>query len=789
MGFFAYPSEPAWLGETIRAAICDINRDGRVLIKGWEECRVGGKVIIREICTAIDEADIFLADLSDLNANVMFELGYAIARNKRIWLVLDPTLSASKNEFEQLRILTTIGYAKYCNSGDIRAKFRKDEPYSDLKNTIFDRAIRPSLAPTVGRKLLYLKSLHDTEASVRISSRIDALQGSDMTVIFDDPKESTVQSLTWYGTQVYSSSAVLCHFTGQLRSGARLQNARYALVSGMAFGMEKDLLMLAEGSFLAPLDYREMLLHYQTASEARRHLEGWLVAVERKFYDLKAALQIHATSVRLATELKGLQFGEFVAENEADQLVHEYFVETASYREALEGQSGIFVGRKGSGKTAEMLKLAAELAKDRRNLVCVIKPVGYELHGIMELLRKYKTMDTKGYVVESLWKYLLYTEIAEVAVRGFRRLPLGMLKEDETNLLELLDRDSEKLGGDFSVRLERCVQALVKTQNREPTIEGTRLAVSESLHQGEIGSLRVALGKALHRKQRVAVLVDNLDKAWDKQSDLDTLAEFLLGLLSAANRLPIDFMHEDSRRLSIRLTLSIFLRTDIFYRMLGVAREPDKISASKIDWQDRELLLRVVEERYLASHEASVVPQELWTRYFPQNVKGAAAREYFARRILPRPRDLLFFVKAAVATSVNRAQPAVRETDILDAEKEYSQYALSSILVENGFSLSQMELILYEFAGCEVILESDSVRGLLSKAGVGPQDFEKLIDQLCSLSFLGLEIRDNEFRYADDPHEYQKFQVLSRRLCEERQRKPRFQVHPAFRAFLEIKEY
>jgi hypothetical protein len=378
-GFFAYPSEPALLGETIRAAINEINRGRRVSIKSWEECRVGGKVIIQEICNSIDAVDMFLADLSDLNANVMFELGYAIAKNKRIWLILDPSLSASKNEFEQLRILTTVGYARYCNSGDIRAKFYKDEPYTDLKNTIFDRAIRPSLTPTVGRKLLYLKSLHDTEASVRISNRVDALRGSDTTIIVDDPKESTVQSLTWYGTQVFSSGAILCHFTGPHRSGARLQNARYALVSGMAFGMGKDLLMLAEGNFLAPIDYREMLLHYQTAFEAGKHLDGWLAAIEKRFYEGRAAAQVHATSVRLATELKGLQFGEYIAENEAEQLVQEYFVETSAYREALEGPYGIFVGRKGSGKTADMLKLASELGKDRRNLVCVIKPVGYEL--------------------------------------------------------------------------------------------------------------------------------------------------------------------------------------------------------------------------------------------------------------------------------------------------------------------------------------------------------------------------------------------------------------------------
>src|SRR5271156_4977711 len=87
--FFAYPSDPASIGEVINAAISDINRTSCVVAKGWEECKVGGKVVIDEICHEIEESDIFCADLTGMNANVMFELGFAIAMNRRIWLGLD----------------------------------------------------------------------------------------------------------------------------------------------------------------------------------------------------------------------------------------------------------------------------------------------------------------------------------------------------------------------------------------------------------------------------------------------------------------------------------------------------------------------------------------------------------------------------------------------------------------------------------------------------------------------------------------------------------------------------
>ena len=69
------------------------------------------------------------------------------------------------------------------------------------------------------------------------------------------------------------------------------------------------------------------------------------------------------------------------------------------------------VGRKGSGKTAIFLKLGSKLAENKRNLVCVIKPIAYDLEGVVSLLKKYKERDAKGYAIESLWKFLLYAEI------------------------------------------------------------------------------------------------------------------------------------------------------------------------------------------------------------------------------------------------------------------------------------------------------------------------------------------------------------------------------------------
>src|SRR5438270_2944221 len=128
-GFFAYASAPPSIPPTISAAIESINKAQSSSIISWEELSVGGKYIISEICDAIDDADYFCADITTINPNVMFELGFAIARDKRIWLVRDQSYSDPKKEFEQLRLLTTIGYSPYVNSEQLIRAFYKERPY------------------------------------------------------------------------------------------------------------------------------------------------------------------------------------------------------------------------------------------------------------------------------------------------------------------------------------------------------------------------------------------------------------------------------------------------------------------------------------------------------------------------------------------------------------------------------------------------------------------------------------------------------------------------------------
>jgi hypothetical protein len=213
------------------------------------------------------------------------------------------------------------------------------------------------------------------------------------------------------------------------------------------------------------------------------------------------------------------------------------------------------------------------------------------------------------------------------------------------------------------------------------------------------------------------------------------------------------------------------------------------LSFTRLKWDDPELLLRVVEERYVVSHGTASDPAEMWHRYFGAQVRGVPMREYLVSRILPRPRDIVFFVKAAVSFAVNRKHDRVEERDVLDGEKQYSQYALDSILVENGISIPELEAVLLEFVASAAIITEPEARKNVSRAGIRAEKVDSVISHLVVLTFLGLEVSQRRFVYSDDPKEVKK----NRALAEHFRRnstvtEQRYEIHPAFRAYLEIDE-
>lgn len=140
-GFFAYGSNPISCGECIEEAIQKINSGDTVEIRSWKDLKVSGKYIISDILNQIDKCDFFCADITGVNDNVLFELGYAITKRKPLFLIHDISHLEAYRRYKELALLETIGQSRYSNTDDIVNCFYKEQPYNSQSKLLWNTLI------------------------------------------------------------------------------------------------------------------------------------------------------------------------------------------------------------------------------------------------------------------------------------------------------------------------------------------------------------------------------------------------------------------------------------------------------------------------------------------------------------------------------------------------------------------------------------------------------------------------------------------------------------------------
>ena len=781
--FYAYPTFPLSLSETIETAIPKLCKTGYVDIIGWKSLGVSGKFVIGKICEAIRKADIFLCDVTNLNPNVLFELGYAIAQDKRVWLSLDRTDPKAESNFKKTKILSTIGYRTYSNSDNLTEGFLSDRPFSEIEETLYRDLIEPQLHRS-GRpnNLLYMKSSVETEASKRISQ---FLSNEKIHLFIDDPSEVSIQTLNWYIEHIVDSGYILVHLIDEERSKANeTQNIKYSFLAGLAYGLDRNVLMLAHHPYEPPFDYQQLLAVHKTASEGIELLQPWINQVLQEIQDNKDLVTKSKHLKNEAFSLRKIYIGDYIAENEQDQL-NNYFIETAAFSDAIRtNQSMIFVGSKGTGKTATLFQIVERLSSNKDNHLCVLKPVDYDLDGVLRLLRLSIPLSEQGYLMESLWKYLVYTQLAFSFVERINNRSIYIADNSHEQALKRFVEENKKyIQSDFTIRLETAVSNLCNIVFSQETAS-IRVKVSETLHENLLNQLRKFLGNVLFDK-KVYILIDNLDKAWRQKSDLEPLSNFIFGLMSVSRAITEEFKRSGPSWRPSNVSVLVFLRRDIFTFMRAHAREADKLICTSIDWSDPYLLQRIIEERFIFSLDEQITPDTVWKRFFPAKTRNIETKTYLVNHVIPRPRDIIYICKTALAQAVNRGNPRIEEEDIVGAEKEYSEYAFLTLVSEIKPQFPYIEELLVELAGSNEIITYTNLCDALVKLKQPQSDVDLLIQLLETSLFLGIEASPNEFRYL---YEHEKPEIIRARAKKVTEQTGilRYKINLPFHAYLEI---
>jgi len=776
--FFGYPESPRSVADSIQSTARALKSATGAETVTWQDLRVDGTIVIDTVLRAIDRCDLAVFDVTVLNPNVLYEIGYAIARAKPVWLTLDSTNASAKRRWNELAILRDVGYTPYKNSGDLVAQFVRKDPLNALE-PIYDTLIEPALpdSPEARRALLYCTTFEPFEASSRLSILIEQRQQRGLEVVVSDPSESSLNPLTWFAPLISRSAGVLINFAGESRNRAELFNNRHALVAGLATGLEVPVLMLAENDYPAPFDYQARLIAYETAAECVEPARAWVDQLQFE------GISWSAPRVHLATKLAGLRFGEHVAENERTEL-DDYFVETAAYGDVIAARDTIFIGHRGTGKTASASQAFQHLSGNKTNLALLIKPPSFEFAAMLAVVKDLPEHQ-RDYFFDSLWTFVIQTEIAAAVYSKLtsRNVAVPFNPEERAFLDYALDAPFD-IKADVSVRLEQTLRNLASSLS-DDVAEPERQLINEAFHTSALVQLRAQLGHVLKGRRRVAVFIDNLDKGWERGADFKAMARFILGLLTARGRVVIEFEKEDYWRDSIKLTVAVFLRSDIYNYLRTEAREPDKLPVSTIQWRDPQTLLAVIERRFLTSESRNASVEELWKDYFCASVVGEPTKDFLIRVTLPRPRDIVYLCNSAVARAIDRMHDKVEEEDFLAAQEVYSQYAYEALLVENGVTIPEMEESLLSFIDAPAELATSAIFSRLRDGGINEGRIIPIFNKLIAMSFFGPEISAGEFTFPEVGSDTKIALTRAARLHPDEDTRT-YRIHSAFHRFLGI---
>lgn len=758
-----YPSEPAIVSESIEQTVRQLRlAHGHATWLSWKDFNVPGQIVFCAICKQMRFTGLIVADVTTLNFNLLFEIGYAIGLGIPVIPIRDTSYIRDRADFNLLGMIDTLGYLDFSNSGEL---------YEKLNGiTVPDPIPEPTVDLNFAAPLYVVKGPQETDGELRLLALIKKSAVSFRTF---DIKETPRVSLLEAYKQVVASLAVVAHVIDPNRTNAKVHNARCALIAGIAMALQKSVLMLQEGNWSQPIDYRDVVHTYTTPQQITRPTEDLCRRVIREFQDTKLR------SLRAPQNLlQKLDLGDLAAENEIKGL-HYYFVETGQYYSALKGHARLVVGRKGSGKTAIFYSVRDAVSRGHSTITVDLKPEGHQFTRLREQVLAHFTPGFQEHTLTAFWTAILVAELAHrIVEREYswaRNDPTRKLRYDSVVGVYAPIRTSDE--SDFSERLLRAVDRVSSVADRLRS-SGQLERLTEEVFGEQVRTIANAVSDYLSDKEAVWVLIDNLDKGWPTLGASSQDVMILRCLLEAARKLQREMEHRE-----VDFHCLVFLRNDIYDHLIKDTPDKGKDSTITLDWSDSEIFKKIFHQRVASSGLLEGDFETTWGAVFDATVGAQRSFDFILERTLLRPRDFLLFVQRAIETSINRGHERVKEEDLLQAEKSYSEDMFQATVFELHDVFPAYPDLLYSFLEAPVRFGEAQAHESLLKGGVESHDLAGIVDLLIWFGFLGIEnIRDKSTLYS-----YEVRYDASRLAVPLEKKEALLVIHPAFRSALDCK--
>jgi hypothetical protein len=748
--FVAYPFNPREVRETVTATVEKLKQlRPSLVLQPWEANDIAGRCLVDPILEKIQDADFVVADISQLNFNVIYEIGFSIGKHKRVVLIKNRNLKGNDRLISETGIFDTIGYQPYSNSEDL-AKFLGE---------IHDFVPLPlkQILPNKNAPVYLIAPREKTESEIRLFSRVK----KEARLFFRsfDPEENGRLSVRDAIENVSASLGVILPLISSNRIDSEVHNFRCAFIAGLSHALGRETLILQAGEDPVPLDLRDAVSIYSSPES----IDPYIAAFAPRITERLQEVDQHEFA-ELQTPITTLFLGASAAENEFLDLSR-YYIQTDEFQRLIRGELQVIVGRKGSGKSALFFQVRNKLRSNKQNVVLDLNPEGFQLRKLKVMVLDHLDEGTREHTVTAFWEYLLLLEICQKIIEDdrLRHLHDHTLRELYQSLEETYRNDPYVSEGDFAERLLRLTEAIEERFQQVRTAQSgeeflSREAVTELLYKHDLHQLRTKVIEYLEQKEDVWVLFDNIDKGWAAHgvdaSDLLNVKCLLDAFMKLRN---------DLGRRDIQFHGVAFIRNDVYELLVESMPDRGKIAKAALDWTDHDLLRELLRRRFVITLKNRDLDFDTIWRSVAEThiIGGQESSTYLVKRCLMRPRALIDLLSHCRSHAINLGHDKIREVDFVQGETAYSTDLVHQISSELQDVFSGGEDCLFALIESPRLLDNNQLRTRLAQTSVPENRWEELIDLLLWYGVIGILRKSCDETYIYDVnYEMRKLKAL-----------------------------
>ena len=683
--------------------------------------------------SGISNAEFVVADISTLNLNVIYEIGFAIGTRKRVFLTGNAGYEPKPDLAAKAGIFDTLGYHKYESSESLGR----------------DLALIADPAPLDIAKPLDAKApLYVVESPIKGDTMLHILSAVKKTRFkfrSFNPSEDTRLAASDAIAHVARSHGVIVPLLSDDLQDSPVHNVRASFVIGLAHGMEKPTLVLKPFDFDAPLDIRDAVKEYSRLEDIDAHVHQLALEV------VESTQRVEPLASSPDLTLARLSIGDPMAENEF-QTLGDYYLRREEFHRTLRGEVNLVVGRKGSGKTALFSQVRDNLRRDSSVVVLDLKPEGYQLVKLREQVLDLLQVGAKDHLITSFWEYLLLREVAHKLLEKDRDRYMRdhQLYPHYTALRDAHRESPHIVEGDFSERLANLAESVTDEFRArfgdDPSPHLSADDITQIVHAGSLRNLRQTVSKYLDYKNGVWVLFDNLDKGWALPGPSATDILMLRCLIDGARKCQRDMQGAGHDFHSI-----VFVRNDVYELLIKESADFGKEMCASLDWSDPDMLRELLRLRLVNNGFASVESfNKIGNTICVSHYRAQETSQYLIDRTLMRPRNLLKLFNHCKASAANFHHEKILPDDIEKGLQSYSNDLVVEADQELTNILPAAADLIYYFIGEGYLFSLEELELLFEDHGVSRNMYRDLTRFSLYFGLFGIKVGMKEPRYIFD---------------------------------------